>query len=145
MYWTPPEVQPLRASRQSVSGVGNYPLVVQHSRSRPQLTVAGLFAGIGGLEQGLAQSGIHAVTLVESWDPARLVLSRRFPEADLLGDVAAVRTLPRVDVLTAGFPCTDLSQAGRMQGINGAASGLVRHVFELLPDAAPTWLIIENV
>lgn len=119
--------------------------MVSPERPLAHLTVAGLFAGVGGLEVGLGSSGIHAVTLVESWEPARLVLRNRFPDADLLGDVAEVRTLPPVDVLTAGFPCTDLSQAGRMQGIDGAASGLVRHVFELLPKASPTWLVIENV
>ena len=106
---------------------------------------AGLFAGIGGLERGFAASGIHASTLVEYWEPAKRILAQRFPDADLSGDVADVEALPRVDVLSAGFPCTDLSQAGRMRGIGGAESGLVRHVFRLLPSADPTWLVFENV
>lgn len=109
------------------------------------LTTAGLFAGIGGFEAGFAESHIHAEALVEFWKPAQDVLRARFPQAELLDDVEDVASLPRVDVLTAGFPCTDLSQAGRMEGIDGAASGLVRHVFRLLPSAEPTWLVFENV
>lgn len=109
------------------------------------LTAAGLFAGIGGLERGLARSGIQAQTLVENWEPAKQVLRERFGSAELLDDIASVRALPKVDVLTAGFPCTDLSQAGRMEGIDGTASGLVRHVFRLLPKSRPTWLVFENV
>jgi DNA (cytosine-5)-methyltransferase 1 len=109
------------------------------------LTAAALFAGIGGLEVGLGRNGIHPQTMVENWPPAKAVLTARFPDTDLLDDVAGVKTLPRVDILTAGFPCTDLSQAGRMQGIGGSASGLVSHVFRLLPKASPTWVVLENV
>lgn len=109
------------------------------------MTAAAMFAGIGGLEVGLAKSGIHTVTMIENWDPARAVLANKFADAELLHDVATVKHLPRVDVLTAGFPCTDLSQAGRTRGIGGAASGLVNHVFRLLPHARPTWLVLENV
>ena len=53
--------------------------------------------------------------------------------------------MPKVDLLTAGFPCTDLSQAGRTAGIGGKASGLVSNVFRLLKAADPTWLVFENV
>lgn len=41
------------------------------------------------------------------------MLAKRFPDARLVGDVRELRSLPKVDVVTAGFPCTDLSQAGR--------------------------------
>ncbi|WP_160102394.1 DNA cytosine methyltransferase [Rhodococcus sp. T7] len=104
-----------------------------------------MFAGIGGVEVGLAKSGVETISMVENWEPARAVLAHRFSHAELLNDVATVKTLPRVDILTAGFPCTDLSQAGRTQGIRGSASGLVSHVFRLLPKARPTWLVLENV
>jgi len=110
-----------------------------------RLTAAALFAGIGGLEIGLAKNGIHTQAMVENWPPAKAVLRERFRDTDLLDDVAAVKTLPRVDILTAGFPCTDLSQAGRMRGIGGSASGLVSHVFRLLPKARPQWVVLENV
>lgn len=115
--------------------------------------IAGLFAGIGGIEQGFARaygSALDTVLLCESWDPATAVLRTRFPHAKLHPDVRELRSLPaRLDVLTAGFPCTDLSQAGRTAGIAGSASGLVSHVFEALRltsrrRALPA-LLIENV
>lgn len=111
----------------------------------PSLSVAGLFAGIGGIEEGMHRAGHRAVFLNEIDESARRVLGRRFPDAELSVDVRDVRDLPTVDVLTAGFPCTDISQAGRKVGIGGAASGLINEVFRLLVDARPTWLVLENV
>ena len=110
------------------------------------MTAVGLFAGIGGVEEGLRRAGTaEAELLVDNWSPAQEVLRARFPDAKLEGDVADLGSIPRVDLLTAGFPCTDLSQAGRTAGITGRASGLVSHVFRLLPHADPTWLVFENV
>lgn len=110
------------------------------------MSSVGLFAGIGGVEEGLARAGAaEAELLVENWDPAQAVLRARFPDAKLEGDVTHVKSLPKVDLLAAGFPCTDLSQAGRTAGIRGKASGLVARVFDLLESADPTWLMFENV
>jgi DNA (cytosine-5)-methyltransferase 1 len=110
------------------------------------MTAVGLFAGIGGVEEGLRRAGAaEAELLVDNWGAAQDVLRVRFPDAKLEGDVAGLASLPKVDLLTAGFPCTDLSQAGRTAGINGKASGLVSHVFRLLKTADPTWLVFENV
>jgi DNA (cytosine-5)-methyltransferase 1 len=114
----------------------------------PQLSVAGLFAGIGGLELGLKQAGLATAYLCEVWEPARSVLAAHFPGVPMDNDVRAVRKLPSVDVVTAGFPCTDLSQAGRTAGIFGEQSGLVRELFRLLGGrrrASATWVVIENV
>lgn len=116
-----------------------------HGTDQRSMTAAALFAGIGGLESGFTKSGIETQVMVENWQPAKAVLSAQFPKTELLDDVANVKTLPRVDILTAGFPCTDLSQAGRMSGIGGSASGLVSHVFRLLPKANPNWVVLENV
>ncbi|MDK9697557.1 MAG: DNA (cytosine-5-)-methyltransferase [Siculibacillus sp.] len=109
------------------------------------MRVAGLFAGIGGLESGLATAGHHAEVLVESWAPAVAVLAARFPDATRLGDVREVAALPTHDLMTAGFPCQDLSQAGRTAGIGGAKSGLVDHVFRLMDAAATPTVLLENV
>jgi DNA (cytosine-5)-methyltransferase 1 len=108
-------------------------------------TVAGLFAGIGGVERGLARAGGEAELLCEWWEPAKAVLAHRFPDTKLVGDVRDLRSLPKVDVLTAGFPCTDLSQAGRTQGIQGSQSGLVAEVFRLLRRQRVPVLVLENV
>jgi DNA (cytosine-5)-methyltransferase 1 len=108
-------------------------------------TVAGLFAGVGGIEHGLEQAGGHAALLCERWGPARSVLAARWPRVPLHEDVQTLQSLPDVDVVTAGFPCQDLSQAGRMAGISGERSGLVGEIFRLLADAQPEWLVLENV
>ncbi|MFJ2401718.1 DNA cytosine methyltransferase [Streptomyces xanthochromogenes] len=112
--------------------------------TRP-LTVAGLFAGIGGVELGLQAAGMQTKLLCEWWEPAQAVLNHRFPDVKLHDDIQTLRALPDVDVVTAGFPCTDLSQAGRTAGIHGKASGMVKHLLELLKDASPRWVVIENV
>lgn len=108
--------------------------------------VAGLFSGIGGLELGLAAAGHTTSLLCEIWNPARTVLSNRFPGIKLADDVRTLGALPDdVELVTAGFPCTDLSQAGRTAGIRGEQSGLVVHVFQLLDQHHPRWLVLENV
>lgn len=108
-------------------------------------SIAGLFAGIGGIERGLALHGGEAELLCEYWDPAHRVLAARFPDVPLVEDVRDLRSLPKVDLVSAGFPCTDLSQAGRMDGINGRASGLVSEVFRLIRRPRAPMLLLENV
>jgi DNA (cytosine-5)-methyltransferase 1 len=119
-------------------------------RSMPagsELRVVGLFAGIGGIEVGLHAAGHETVLMCEVDPSARRVLADRFPEIELAGDIASLETLPDADLVAAGFPCQDLSQAGRTVGITGSRSGLVGHVFRLLDRAErePTWLLLENV
>ena len=65
----------------------------------------------------------------------------------MVPDVTQLPALPAgVDLVTAGFPCQDLSQAGRTAGITGTRSGLVDHVFDLVaPRHGPRWLLLENV
>lgn len=109
------------------------------------LSTAGLFAGIGGIELGLHEGGATTRLFCECWEPAQAVLSRRFPGVPLVGDVRELERLPDVDLVTAGFPCTDLSQAGRTRGISGEASGLVAEVFRLLKDRRVPLLVLENV
>ena len=111
----------------------------------PGLRVAGLFAGIGGIEQGLHRAGHQSILLNEIEPGAQAVLSALFPGIDLTGDVCDLRSLPDVDLVAAGFPCQDLSQAGRTIGIGGSQSGLVGQVFRLLETADPRWLLLENV
>jgi DNA (cytosine-5)-methyltransferase 1 len=108
-------------------------------------TATGLFAGIGGLELGFHYAGARTELLCEVWEPARAVLRERFPRVPIFGDIRELEELPDTDVVTAGFPCTDLSQAGRTAGIYGHQSGLVKHLFRLLGAAAPRWVVIENV
>jgi DNA (cytosine-5)-methyltransferase 1 len=108
--------------------------------------VAGLFAGIGGLERGLHKAG-HATTLFCENDPsAKAVLSARFPQIRLHDDVTRLASLPKhISLVAAGFPCQDLSQAGKTAGIAGARSGLVGEVFRLIEKRRVPWLLLENV
>jgi DNA (cytosine-5)-methyltransferase 1 len=110
------------------------------------LKIAGLFAGIGGLEQGLSSAGHETHLLCEVWEPARAVLTAHFPDVPCEKDIRELTSLPdSVDLLAAGFPCQDLSQAGLTGGISGARSGLVGEVFRLLDGRKVPWVILENV
>jgi DNA (cytosine-5)-methyltransferase 1 len=108
--------------------------------------VVGLFAGIGGLEIGLAQARHETVLMAEILPAARAVLSHHFPHIELQGDVQELRDLPKgIDLIAAGFPCQDLSQAGLTRGLDGSRSGLVGEVFRLASIARPKWILLENV
>ena len=75
------------------------------------------------------------------------MLGARFTDAEIQPDITTLESLPACDLVAAGFPCQDLSQAGRTAGITGSQSSLVEHVFRLLDraDPEPTWLLLENV
>jgi DNA (cytosine-5)-methyltransferase 1 len=109
------------------------------------LRVVGLFAGIGGIEQGLHQAGHRTKMLCEIDEGGRRVLAARFRGVDIVPDIRLLPALPAADVVTAGFPCQDLSQAGRTAGIEGKQSGLVNEVFRLIEKAPIRWLLLENV
>ena len=119
---------------------GSSPGSVRH------LNVAGLFAGVGGIELGLGRAGHRAHLLCEN-DPAAIaVLDSRFPDIEKHVDVRTLMRLPEsTDLLTAGFPCQDLSQAGRTAGIEGSRSGLVGEVFRLLEQQRVPLVLLENV
>ena len=110
------------------------------------MKVAGLFAGIGGLERGLAAARHETSLLCEIWEPARAVLAAKMPDVPCERDVCDLKALPReVELLVGGFPCQDLSQAGLTAGIGGARSGLVGEVFRLLDQRRVPWVVLENV
>ncbi|MFL6139459.1 MAG: DNA cytosine methyltransferase [Frankiaceae bacterium] len=102
--------------------------------------IAGLFAGIGGIEQGfraaLGTEAIETALLCENWAPAARVLRSRFEAERWHDDIDTLpRIPPKLDVVAAGFPCTDLSQAGRTAGIAGSQSGLVFTLLTLVEAA----------
>lgn len=116
------------------------------TKKQSDLKVAGLFAGIGGIELGLHSVGFRTELLCEIDGAAQSVLRAQFRGVEIEADVRRLDSLPKVGLLTAGFPCQDLSQAGRTAGIKGRQSGLVDHVFRLLePKNGPRWLLLENV
>jgi len=110
------------------------------------LKVVGLFAGVGGFEVGFASAGHRTILLSEIWEPAVAVLRERFPGVPVHEDVRTLHDLPAdTEVLAAGFPCQDLSQAGKTAGISGSRSSLVDEVFRLLHRRRVPWVVLENV
>lgn len=114
---------------------------------RSRLKVVGLFAGIGGIEEGLRRCDCEIAMLCEN-DPAAQQVSRhQFDRVPLTKDIQDLQTLPECDVVAGGFPCQDLSQAGQTHGLGGNSSGLVQNVFRLVRKMRrkPKWIILENV
>lgn len=109
------------------------------------MRVAGLFAGIGGLELGLGHAGHKTQLLCELEPSAAAVLRHRFPSLPLVPDVRDVGSLPGIDLLCAGFPCQDLSSVGQKKGIQGSQSSLVDEVFRILETNSIDWVLLENV
>jgi DNA (cytosine-5)-methyltransferase 1 len=110
------------------------------------MRVGSLFSGIGGFER--AFGGIDENVMMCEVDAAcRSVLSKRFNDIPIHEDVRKLISLPRIDVLVAGFPCQDLSPAGRTRGIDGPNSSLFRDVLRLVTKTRPrpSWVILENV
>jgi DNA (cytosine-5)-methyltransferase 1 len=114
--------------------------------TRDPLAVAGLFAGIGGIELGLSGAN-HEARLLCDIDPAALaVLENGLEGITRHADVSTLSRLPSgTDLVSAGFPCQDLSQAGKTAGITGSRSGLVGEVFRLVEKKPVEWLLLENV
>lgn len=110
------------------------------------MNVVGLFAGVGGIELGLEAAG-HRTTLACEIDPAaRTVLRDRFPNLPLHDDIRTLQKLPKgTELVAGGFPCQDISQAGKTSGISGKNSGLVSEVFRLLEKHDVPHVLLENV
>src|SRR5262245_36225506 len=110
------------------------------------LTTIGLFAGIGGLELGLPRAG-HRAQIIGEIDPGAAEVLRQRCAMKVEPDVRKLLAFPKFDLIAAGFPFQDLSQAGRTAGIGGQQSGLIGEVFKRLrsPASGPRWLLLENV
>lgn len=113
-------------------------------------TIGSLCTGYAGVDLGVAAALGDTRTL---WcadpDPyVSAVLRRRLPEANNIGDITEVdfATLERPDILTAGFPCQDISSAGQRKGIRkGTRSGIWSYVVEATRTLEPRYLFVENV
>lgn len=110
------------------------------------LTVGSTFAGIGGFDLGFERAGMETIWTAETDRNCNTILARHFPEAVRYEDVRHVtRDAVRPDVITGGFPCQDLSVAGRRAGLAGERSGLFHEFHRIVGELAPEWFIIENV
>ena len=111
------------------------------------MNVGSLFAGIGGFDLGLERAGMRVAWQVELDPYCRAVLARHFPEARRFEDVREVgaEELAPVDLICGGFPCQDLSAAGRGAGIDGARSGLWSELARVVRELRPRYVVVENV
>ena len=115
------------------------------------MRVLDLFAGIGGFTLGLERAGFETVAFCEIEPYAQKVLKKNWPEVPIYDDVrhiTAERLISdgiRVDVITGGFPCQDISLAGEKAGIEGERSGLWTECARLIGELQPRYAIFENV
>lgn len=111
------------------------------------MTFGSLFTGIGGIDLGLERAGMECRWQVEIDPFCNRVLERHWPKVKRYRDITTLTgdELERVDWLAGGFPCQDLSQAGKRVGIEGARSGLWFEFARLIGKLRPTGVLIENV
>jgi DNA (cytosine-5)-methyltransferase 1 len=111
------------------------------------LTFGSLFSGIGGIDLGLERAGMRCAFQVELDSFARLVLQKHWPAVPRFDDVREVgaHNLPEVDLLCGGFPCQDISNAGKRAGIEGARSGLWKEFARIIRELRPRFVLVENV
>lgn len=120
-----------------------------------KLKVLDLFSGIGGftLAAKLASpDAFETIAYCEIDKEARKVLKKRFPNTPVFKDVRTIDAdtilkscgaLP--DIICGGFPCQDLSVAGKKMGLSGNRSGLFFEIIRLAREIRPRYLFLENV
>ena len=108
---------------------------------------ASFFSGVGGLDLGFERAGIETVSVSEIDPYANTVLAERFPGAPNLGSITEINAddIPEADIWSGGFPCQDLSVAGKRAGFSGKRSSLAFTFLDLVEQRRPRWLVLENV
>jgi DNA (cytosine-5)-methyltransferase 1 len=116
------------------------------------MNVLDLFSGIGGMALGFHRAGLQPVAFCESHTYARAILAQAWPTVPCYPDIRQLsadrlrsNSVPWAEVLCGGFPCQDISPAGRGAGIDGARSGLWDEMLRLVRECRPNWVVVENV
>ncbi len=113
--------------------------------SKDLLTVLDLFSGIGGFSLGLERTGgFRTIAFCETDPFCRRVLAKHWPDVPIIEDVRTDE-FPRADVIVGGFPCQDISVAGRRAGLSGERSGLYRELVRAVRLVRPEYVLVENV
>jgi DNA (cytosine-5)-methyltransferase 1 len=111
--------------------------------------IGSLFAGIGGFELGLERAIPNSETIwqVEQDKFCQRVLRKHWPQSKIYNDVREVSShnLEPVDLLCGGFPCQNISVAGKGEGLNGKKSGLWWEMHRIIRDIRPRVIVLENV
>ena len=118
-----------------------------------ELTGVSLFAGIGGFDLAMQRQGVRVVASVEIDKNCNKVLAQHFPNTKQFNDITEVKGSDLIEagftpdrgIITGGFPCQDLSVAGKRAGLAGARSGLFWEAARIVEETQSNWFIIENV
>lgn len=116
------------------------------------MKVLDIFSGIGGMSLGLQRAGFETVAFCEIDEWCRRVLAKHWPKVPIYDDVrnltaAGLRAdgIDRIDLICGGFPCQDISLAGKGAGLEGERSGLWREYARLIGELRPRFVLVENV
>ena len=113
------------------------------------IKIGSLFAGIGGFELGLERAipGAKTIWQVEQNPFCQKVLAKHWPDAKIYNDVRNITkdTVEPVDILCGGFPCQDISLAGKGRGLHGEKSGLWWEMLRIISELRPRIIVLENV
>lgn len=107
-----------------------------------------LFSGVGGLDLAAEAAGIEIAAMCEIEPFCRTILNKRWPGVPVIEDVRTIRGedyAGTIDIVFGGFPCQDLSCAGRQKGLEGERSGLWFEMLRVIRELRPAWVLAENV
>lgn len=122
------------------------PPISHNNKKNEMLNVLDLFSGVGGFSLGLERTrGFRTTQFVEQDEACRRVLHKHWPSVPIHDDVTTFKPSRGFDVVCGGFPCQDLSLAGKGAGLQGERSGLWFQYLRIIEEARPEWIIIENV
>ena len=110
-----------------------------------ELTHGSLFSGVEGFGLGAALAGIKTEWSCEFEKYQTKVIKKNFGnEHTVYGDIRTLENPPFVNIISGGFPCQDISVAGKGAGIKGSRSGLWGHMHRIIGDVRPDYVVIEN-
>ena len=110
------------------------------------MNVGSTFSGVGGFDLGFERAGMSVLWQAEIDEWSRRVLRGHWPDAAIYDDVCAVNgEAEPVDLLCGGFPCQDLSVAGKRAGFKGERSSLFFEFARIADELRPRWIVLENV
>ena len=116
------------------------------------MPVLDLFSGIGGFSLGFERAGLRTIAFCEANPFARAILRRHWPKVPCYRDIRTLTGrvmqddgVPSPDIIIGGFPCQDISAAGKGAGLDGRRSGLWADMLRLVGECSPAWVVVENV
>jgi DNA-cytosine methyltransferase len=119
---------------------------------RESLKVLDIFSGIGGFSLGLERAKMETVAFCEIEPYCQSILKKHWPNSRIFSDIKILNKellqesgVAEIDIIAGGFPCQDISCAGKQRGIDGSRSGLWKEFKRLIDELKPKYAIIENV